>query len=140
MATINATGFETALKGFDRMAQRGMTRRIVEAGAGVLDRMMREATEMRQHVRTGDMLAAIGPSDYKEGLGWGEQSVYPQGMDREGERNATKMYVINYGRGKKKRRGKMGDQFITGIEPEMETAAQEAMQAESDALIEEING
>ena len=101
---------------------------------------MRENTQRRQHVRTGDMLGSIGDNGYREWYGGGSTEVYPQESDRKGVRNATKAYVINYGRGGVKRNGgKMGDKFITGDEKNTEEAVYQAMQAESDRLSEEID-
>ena len=80
------------------------------------------------------MLASIGRNEYREFLGGGSVDVYPQDTDSRGTRNATKAYVLNYGRG----RGLKGDKFITGDESQAEQLVQEAMQAESDRLIAEL--
>ena len=80
------------------------------------------------------MLASIGRNEYREWLGGGAQDVYPLGEDRRGTRNATKAYVLNYGRGRRLR----GDKFITGDDRAEEIVTQ-AMQEESDRLVEEIN-
>ena len=140
MATMRVDGFEITEQRLGRMGK-PMIRRIVEAGAAAADRVMRENIEERHHVRTGDMLESVGMNEYREILGGGSVDVYPQGDDRHGARNATKAYVINYGRGGTKRRGKMGDRFITapGQSLKTEQAVKEAMQAESDRLIDEIN-
>ena len=113
-------------------------RRIVMAGADTAEKRVRQNTQQRRHVRTGDMLAAIGSSPYKEALGGGETDVYPLGTDRKGVRNATKAYVINYGRGRKRNGGKMGDHFITG-DKQAEAAVLQAMQAESDRIADEMS-
>ena len=147
MATLRVDGFELMDRQFDRMG-RTMIRQIVEAGAKAAEKRMAENTEARGHVRTGDMLKSIGTNEYRETLGGGSVDVYPQGDDRKGVRNATKAYVINYGRGKRpygKRpkksptRNRTGDKFITGDESQAEKAVLEAMQAESDRLIAELN-
>ena len=69
--------------------------------------------------------------------GGAEIVVYPRDTDRKGVRNATKAYVINYGRGK--RRGKLGDRFITGKLQQTEEKVFQAMQAESDRILDELN-
>ena len=130
----------------DQLAKMGrpMIRKIVEAGAGAAERVMREATEMAGHVRTGDLMNSISPGQYREYLGGGAQEVYPQGDNRNGERLQTIAWVINYGRGGSGRRNrdgsrsKMGDKFMTRVEADGEKAALEAMQAESDALMAAI--
>ena len=142
MATLRVNGFELIDQQFNRMG-RPMIRRIVEAGAKAAEKRMAENTEKRKHVRTGDMVESIGENEYREFLGGGSVDVYPQGDDRKGVRNATKAYVINYGKGrritKRKRANRTGDKFITGDESQAEKLVQEAMQAESDRLIAEIN-
>lgn len=137
MARLRVDGFELAEQRLDRLGP-AMIRRIVEAGAGAAADAMREETRARGHIRTGDMLESVGMNEYREFLRGGSADVYPQGDDRKGVRNATKAYVINYGRGGTRKRGKMGDKFITGNESKTEQAVLEAMQAESDRLIAEI--
>ena len=142
MATVRVNGFEVFDRQLNRMG-RTMIRQIVEAGAKAAEKRMAENVRLRRHVRTGDMLESIGENEYREFLGGGSVDVYPQGDDRHGVRNATKAYVINYGRGRKTtKRGKQnltGDKFITGDESKAEAIVVEAMQAESDRLIAEIN-
>ena len=141
MATLKVNGFELVDEQFNRMG-RPMIRRIVEAGASAAEQRMAENTEKAGHGppgisrrATGEMLRAIGRNEYRETFGGGSVDVYPQGSDGRGVRNATKAYVLNYGRG----RGLKGDKFITGDESQAEQIVQEAMQAESDRLIAEIN-
>lgn len=137
MARMRVDGIELQEQRLNRLG-RPMIRKIVEAGAGAADRVMRESTTERHHIRNSDMLDSIGMNEYREFLHGGSEDVYPHGDDRKGVRNATKAYVINYGRGGTKKRGKMGDKFITGNESKTEQAVLEAMQAESDRLIAEI--
>lgn len=119
--------------------ERTGVKRIVAAGASAAETRLRELTEERRHVRTGDMFGSIAPTEYREWFGGGSQEVYPQGEDRKGVRNATKAYVINYGRGRRKKGSKMGDKFITG-DGLLEPRVLEAMQAESDKILDEIGG
>ena len=112
-------------------------RRIVEAGARADDSEWRKAIRQAGHIRTGSMLESVRPAEYREFMGGGEVSVYPQGDDRKGVSNAMKAYVINYSRGRRTR--KMGDKFITGKQQQFEDAVSRAMQAESDRILDEIN-
>ena len=139
MATVRVNGFEMIEVQLNKMG-RPMIRQIVEAGAKAAAKRMADNTKKRGHVRTGEMLESIGENEYREFLGGGSVDVYPQGDDSRGVRNATKAYVINYGRGGTRKRGKMGDRFITGDESGAEEAVTQAMQAESDRLIAEISG
>ncbi len=141
MATLKVNGFELIDRQFNRMGA-GMIRQIVEAGASAAEKRMGSRTEAAGHGlpgrsrrATGEMLKSIGRNEYREWLGGGSVDVYPQGDDSRGARNATKAYVLNYGRG----RSLKGDRFITGDESQAEKLVQEAMQAESDRLIAEIN-
>lgn len=141
MATVRVNGFELLEGQLERMG-RPMIKQIVEAGSAAAARRMQERTENAGHGSpgksrraTGDMLASIGRNEYREWLGGGAQDVYPLGEDRRGTRNATKAYVLNYGRGRRLR----GDKFITGDDRAEEIVTQ-AMQEESDRLVEKLNG
>jgi hypothetical protein len=116
---------------------RPVIRRIVEAGARADADEWRANIRQAGHIRTGDMLGSVAPGDYTEDPDGGEIFVYPRDTDRKGVRNATKAYVINYGRGKC--RGKLGDRFITGKLQQTEEKVFQAMQAESDRILDELN-
>jgi len=136
--TIDYGGFDRIEASFDGMS-RGGIRRIVEAGAAAAAEEMRKAIVEARHVRTGSMRDSVRAGDYHETLGGGYMSVYPQGEDRHGVSNTVKAYVINYGRGRKKRTARMGDRFITDREDKTEAIVTAAMQAEADRLIDEAN-
>lgn len=138
MARLDFDGFEALDGQFARLLDRGTIRRIVEAGARKDADEMRANITAASHVRTGSMLENVRPGDYKEDLNGAEMVVYPRGNDKNGVRQATKAYVINYGRGGRRTR-RMGDKFITGKLAQTETAVQAAMQAESDRILAEIN-
>ena len=146
MATCRVSGIDLVEQQLNRMG-RPMIRQIVEAGAKAAEKVMADATEEKGHIRTGEMMRSIGTNEYREFLNGGSVDVYPQGDDSKGARNATKAYVINYGKGKRPntkwpkkhpRRNRTGDKFITGNESKTEAAVTEAMQAESDRLIAEL--
>ncbi len=135
MAKAFISGLEDLSSRLDRLG-RPAIRRIIEAGARVAADKMKADTQGRNHIRTGDMLNSIGSTNYRESLGGGSMEVYPQGDDRKGERNATKAFVTNYGRGG--RRGPhSGDRFITGQEKAAEQIVKAAMQAEADKIAAE---
>lgn len=137
MARMTVSAEELGTERLERMS-REMIRRMVMAGAGAAAERMRQQTAARGHVRTGDMIGSIGSSEYREWYQGGATDVYPLENDRKGVRNATKAYVINYGRGgTRKRNGKMGDKFITGDEKATEEAVAKAMAEENDRMIEE---
>ena len=147
MATIRTDGdeLESLAAALEKMG-RTAVKRIVEAGAKAAETREAEAVRLAGHDRpgksrrsTGELMASIGHTDIREYLGGAATDVYPQGNDRRGERLATIAYVINYGRGGAKKGG-MGDRFITRAEEEMEAVALDAMQAESDLIVQETNG
>lgn len=117
---------------------RPMIKRIVMAGAKVAERRMKENIQRMKHVRTGDMLAATGNNGYVSYYMGGRTDVYPIGRDRKGVRNGEKAFVINYGK-KKQRNSRMGDHFITGDEEAAATVVEEAMKAEHDLIMEELD-
>ena len=140
MATVRVDGMELLEGQLARMG-RPMIQKIVEAGAAAAVKRMAQRTENAGHGSpgrsrraTGEMLASIGRTEYQEFLGGGAQEVYPLETDRKGIRNATKAYVLNYGRG----RHLKGDKFITG-DDQAEEIITKAMQRESDRLVEEMN-
>ena len=138
MARFSVDGFELIER---RMAKMGrpMIRQIIEAGAKAAEERMAENIKARKHVRTSDMLDSVGNNGIRECMGGASTEVYPQGEDRHGVSNTVKAFVINYGRGKKKRTARMGDKFITGHEDRTEQVVTAAMQAEADRLVDELN-
>lgn len=146
MARFSVDGFELQEARLNKL-ERTSLRSIVEAGAKAAEKVMEDATNQYGHTRNRDMLDAIGNNGIREYYGGASTEVYPQGNDRKGVRNATKAYVINYGKGrrpltkwprKRPKINKTGDKFITGNEGKTEQAVVEAMQAESDRLLSEI--
>ncbi|MBR1821136.1 MAG: hypothetical protein IJ769_05885 [Clostridia bacterium] len=137
MARLTVEGIEGIEAQLGQLG-RPMIRRIVEAGA------RRDAVEQRGnisaagHRRTGSMHFNVRAAEYHEIIGGGVINVYPQDSDKKGVPNALKAFVINYGRGKRRTK-RMGDKFITGKLKQTEKAVHDAMQAESDRIISEIN-
>ena len=147
MDRMTVDGVELAEARFNRMS-REMIRKVIEAGAGAAEKRMAENTQRARHVRNGDLLKSIGNNGIRESLNGASTEVYPQGEDRFGQRYATKAYVINYGIGKRPytkrpkthpKKNLTGDKFITGDEKQAEEAVLQAMQAESDRLLAEID-
>ena len=134
------------LERLDASMRRGGIRRIVEAGAKVAVDEMRAAIA-NHHVSPGggSMRDSTGMAEYHETLEGGEVSVYPQGTDNRGVRNALKAFVINYGLGNnpttrsrgRREANKTGDKFITGQFNRTKPRVQEAMEAEAHRIFEE---
>jgi len=118
---------------------REAVRRIVMAGAEACVQETRDNIQQYRHIVSGSMQEGVRPGKYHEDLGSGWVEVYPQGYDGRGISNAKKAFVINYGRGKR-RTEHAGDKFITGNKKTMSEIVARAMQAESDRLVQELNG
>lgn len=138
MAKISMTGFDSVEMQLSRLLDRNMIRQVVEAGAAKAAEEMRNNIETAGHVKTGSMRDNVKPGIYHEDVGGGYMDVYPQDYDRKGVPNAMKAFVINYGRGGE-RTPRTGDKFITGKLAQTKKAVQEAMQAESDRILAQIN-
>ena len=138
MARVEYDGFDQ-IDGLMGKLQRDAIRRIVMAGAEACVEETRRNVEQYRHVMTGSMMAGVAPGKYHEDIGSGWVEVYPQGDDRRGISNAKKAFVINYGYGGR-RTAKTGDKFITGKTKSMQGIVSKAMQAESDRIMQELNG
>lgn len=143
--TVDATEFVS--EKLQRLS-RETIKSITMAGAKAAEQRMTDNTRRRQHVRTGGMLESIGNTGYVESYQGGSTWVYPQGEDSRGQRNATKAYVTNYGKGQRPytrrprrnpQRNRTGDKYITGDEKNTEQAVHAAMQAECDRLSEQLD-
>lgn len=137
MARYSFDGVTAAADGLG-MLDRPMIRRIVEAGAdAAVDHLRSRIEEL--HYGEGYMARSVGKDEYRETVGGGSMDVFPLDSDPRGVRNALKAYVINYGRGGTRKKGRMGDHFI-----DRDTAAEEivlaAMQRETEAVMAEIAG
>ena len=73
---------------------------MLKAGGAVLQEAQRSEilSMFRSRRSTGDLAASIVVSKVKEQDGAKMVEVYPDGKDRHGVRNATKGFVLQYGR------------------------------------------
>ena len=130
-------------KELDQLMSRENIRRIVEAGSAAAVKFEQEQTEAKGHVINRGLKEGISAGPYHEDLDTAWQYVYPSGTGDHGQDLTVVAYVINYGIGNKiTKRGtpnKTGDKFITGDDSKAEEIVVQAMQAESDRLIAEIN-
>ena len=134
MARFSFDGVEACAGGLEAIG-RPQIRRIGEVGAdAAIDRMKNRINDL--HYGYGDMYRSVDRGEYKETIGGGSQVVYPQGDDRKGERNATKAFVINYGRGGARKTPHMRDHFISD-DSAAEEIVQGAMEREYDRIMAE---
>lgn len=139
-----------ALEGvFDRLDREGL-RRIVEAGGEAVAERMRAVIVARHHVVSGHMRDATKRGHVRERLGGATVEIYPGAQgDSEGPtgiRPSRKAFLIEKGIGQrpntKRSRGrirnKTPDHFITGDDLGYADAANAAMQAENDRILDEL--
>ena len=138
MARCEFTGPDEMAAKLETLGRDGI-RRLVTAGAEACKKEMQLLTDQYRHVVTGSMMRGIAAGKYHEDLNSAWCEVYPQGTDSRGVSNAKKAFVINYGYGKRKT-AKTGDKFITGKNSTMKRVVAEAMTAENDRIIREMNG
>jgi HK97 gp10 family phage protein len=73
---------------------------MLKAGGAVMQKAQKDeiTATFKSKRSTGDMASSIVVSDIKEISGGKRVEVYPDGKDRHGVRNATKAFVLQYGR------------------------------------------
>lgn len=146
MARQSYKGIQAAVMQLEGLS-RDTIQRIITAGTKVLVEETKRDIQSRHHIVTGSMQEKVRPSEYHETLDGAWQTVYPQGMDARGVKNAMKAFVTNYGKRAARARPvrgtrKSGDKFLTGkrYRERREKAALEAMQAENEKIIRENGG
>ena len=132
MARFNVTGLEAVIRDMHRMDQQ--TGRVADemlmAAASVVTEARKNAIQSHGHIDTGAMFAAVGPTRPVTKGDVRTLTVYSQGKDSTGTRNAEKEYIANFGREHQK-----GSGFATEAENAAEAPAQTAMVAVWDAFI-----
>lgn len=132
MARFNVTGMEAVIRDMHRMDQQ--TGRVADemlmAAASVVTEARKNAIQSHGHIDTGAMFAAVGPTRPVTKGDVRTLTVYSQGKDSTGTRNAEKEYIANFGREHQK-----GTGFVTESENAAEAPAQTAMVAVWDAFI-----
>lgn len=73
---------------------------MLKAGGAVMQKAQKDeiTSTFKSKRSTGDMASSIVVSKIKEIDGGKRVEVYPDGKDRHGVRNATKAFVLQYGR------------------------------------------
>lgn len=132
MARFNVTGMEAVIKDMARMDQ--MTGRVADqmlmAATDIVTESWKTAITSHGHVDTGAMLAAVKPTRPKTSGDVRTVTVYPQGKDGRGVRNAEKAFIANYGRTHQN-----GTRFVFEAEQNAEEPAISAMIAVWDLFI-----
>ena len=101
MARFDTSGLDDIINDMVRMGQDvgPVAEEMVNAAVEEIKFQWRLSAGMHGHVRTGQMLESIGigPGPVKAGAVM-YRDVYPQGTDSKGVRNATKAFILHYGR------------------------------------------
>ena len=100
MARFDVTGMEAVIREMTRMDQQ--TGRVADemlmAAAGVMTEAWKYAIASHGHVDTGAMFDSVRPTKPVMRGGLKSLTVYPQGRDKNGVRNAEKAFIANFGR------------------------------------------
>lgn len=132
MAKFNVTGLELVIKDMHRMGEQSgaVAQEMLQDGASVVVDAWQTAIQSHGHVDTGAMMRAVRPTKIKSAGDMLTITVYPQGKDKRGVRNAEKAFIKNFGR-----RHEHGSGFVTKAENAAEAPAQAAMEAVWDRFI-----
>lgn len=132
MARFKVTGLEEIIKDMDRLGQQvgPVADEMLQAGAAVVQWEWQKAISNAGLIDTGDMFASVRPTKPKETGGVKSLTVYPQGKDSTGTRNAEKAFIGNYGREQQP-----ATHFADKAEENAEAPAQAAMEAVWDRFI-----
>lgn len=132
MARFNVTGMEAVIKDMHRLSQQSgaVADEMLQAGAEVVVEAWKTSIQSHGHIDTGAMLRSVRPTKAATTGDVRSITVYPQGSDKHGVRNATKAYIANFGRTRQRATG-----FVFDAERAAEGPAQSAMVAIWDRFI-----
>ena len=150
MAKLGTTGINETVESLKQMGfyTEEMAERMVEIGATVTADAWKEVIQERRHIVNGDMLQSVEPTSVtRYGNGNPYADVYPQGVDRNGVRNAEKAFMLHYGwkagvasRDHKKSKGAKGaykgDHFVDEAERRADQRIEDAMDTFGDQYME----
>ena len=87
----------TALDAMDPQTMREIRKKVLWAGAKVLEKETKMAIESHHHVISGDMMRSVAQTAVHEDIDGTWVEVYPQGTDSRGVVNEMKNKIINTG-------------------------------------------
>ena len=101
MARFDTSGLDDLILQMRAMGQDcgPVAEEMVNASVEVIKEAWKTSAQLHGHIDTGAMINSIGlgPGPVRAGAII-YRDVYPQGNDGKGVRNATKAFVLNYGR------------------------------------------
>lgn len=138
MAEFDSEGTQKlidSLSIFTEAALPRMTRKMVKTAGEAIAEEWCEGIRKNNYIDTGAMLASVKGKVKKENYSSATYyvDVYPQGTDAKGVRNATKAFVLHYGR-----HGKKGSYWVDDVEALAEPKANAAAQAILDEELSKL--
>ncbi len=131
MAKMSVAGLEMAAGQLEKMGRAGI-RRIVEAGSQAAALAMRNAIRTAGHVRNGDLMSSVAPGKLYEELNAATQIVRPQGMTPKGDISEEDIaWILDNDPVR-------GDKFLRRAWDDIQKAGEDAMAAEADRVLAEI--
>ena len=126
MALFNGEGFDELVADLKQHGDLISTAApdMLQAGAAVVADAWRDAIRAHGLIDTGDMIDSVAPANLVNTSSEKKITVYPQGRDRKGSRNAEKAFINHYGASRRK-----ATHFVDDAETKAEQPAVEAMAA-----------
>ena len=126
MALFNGEGFDELVADLKQHGDLISTAApdMLQAGAAVVADAWRDAIRAHGLIDTGDMIDSVAPANLVNTSSEKKITVYPQGRDRKGIRNAEKAFINHYGASRRK-----ATHFVDDAETKAEQPAVEAMAA-----------
>lgn len=130
---------EEKLRQLEGNFRREVTKKVIWAGAKVLEKEMKDTIEARHHVVSGDMQRSVAMSEIKEGIDEVSVEVYTQGRDSRGVSNEMKNEIINkgyYHRGTGAKHKK--DPYLKDMRKRIEPRIQSVMSYQMELTLKEL--
>lgn len=100
MANLEIEGVDTLIQAMNRLGEDTIdqvTTEMLQKGAAIVVQEWKKSCERHGHIRTGAMYKSIRATKIKKTDTGKSISIYPQGKDAKGNRNAEKAFRLNYG-------------------------------------------
>lgn len=137
---ISSTGLNDLMQEMKELGELDndkLTESMLDAGATVVTAEWKaginKAVTNASKRSTGDMAESVAPSKgIKKIQDVSTKTIYPQGKDRKGVRNAEKAFILHYGKS-----GQLGTRFVDDIEENASVPSVDAMEQVFDNYLEE---
>lgn len=132
---------KTALDALDPHTVREIRKKVLWAGAKVVEREMAATIQAKHHVVSGDMMRSVKMGEIHEDIDATWVDVYPQGTDHRGVENQMKAKIIitgYYDRATGKSRRKK-DNYLAGMRKKVAPRVRAVMEQQFNMCMEELN-